>query len=70
MWMLCLFGQRLASQSDELFEATYDCLWYEQSASFKKKLMLMRTVCRKELRLKSIKFALNFENFYRVILMI
>lgn len=66
IWLLCLFGQRLTSQFDELLELSYDCLWYEQSTSFKKKLLLMRTVCIKQMKLKTIVFPLSFESFYKV----
>lgn len=67
IWLLCYFGQQVTSESEKLFEAIYECQWYEQSPNFKKKLMIMQTVCAQQINLKTVKFTLNRENFYKVI---
>jgi hypothetical protein len=68
--VLCYLGQRLTHQSDKLFFATYECDWINQSRSFKQKLIVMRTISQQPLQLKTVKFKLNRQSFYEVILKI
>jgi hypothetical protein len=45
-------GQRLIDANTEVFDATYECNWYEQSLKFQKALLIMREVMIKELNIK------------------
>lgn len=65
---LCLIGEWLNSKSDDLLNATYDCKWYEQSKTFKKDLVTIRTVCIRETRIGVVKFGFSNESFYNVII--
>lgn len=63
---VCFIGEWLRTKSIELFEATYDCIWFEQSKSFKKSLMIMRFVCQRELNVGVVRFGFSHESFYAV----
>jgi hypothetical protein len=45
-------GQRLINADNEVFNATYECNWYEQSLKFQKSLLIMREVLMKEMNIK------------------
>lgn len=66
IFVFCNFGQRLATQSADLLFITYDCLWFEQSASFRKKLMIMRTICAGPSYFKTVNFPLQLGSFSMV----
>jgi hypothetical protein len=50
--ILAEVGQRLIDANTEVYKATYECNWYEQSLKFQKALLIMREVMIKELNIK------------------
>lgn len=64
---LCLVGQWLTTKSADVLDASYECLWYNQSRSFKKTLMIFRANCQKEAKLGVIRFNFTHAYFYEVI---
>lgn len=63
---LCLVGQWLTTKSADILDASYECLWYNQSQSFKKTLLIMRFICQKEAKLGVIRFNFTHAYFYEV----
>jgi hypothetical protein len=65
--MICIFGQKLSTQSSILRDEIYNCKWYEQNRSFKKKMIIIQSMMNRDVKLKTIKFTMNRENLYQVI---
>lgn len=63
---LCLIGQWLSTKSDDVFDATYNCKWFDQSKSFKKSLMIMRTACQRQIEIGFVNFDFSYESFFNV----
>lgn len=65
--VLSFFGQRLIDASDEFFDATYNCKWYEQSEKFKKTFRDIRANAIDGMSIRAGGFCtLNYANFVKV----
>lgn len=65
--ILCWFGQRIKSLSNDLMDASYDCQWYTQSKSFKKSLMILRAACLQPIEFCVLNKSFSNETFYEVV---
>lgn len=64
--ILCLFGQRVRSLSDDLMAASYECQWYNQSKSFKKSLIILRSACAVPIEFGVLNTRFTHGSFYEV----
>lgn len=60
------FSERMNTQHEQLRDAIYNCKWYEQSKSFKKKILIMQLIMNRDIKLKTIKFTMDRKNLYGV----
>jgi hypothetical protein len=65
--MLCFFGERIITASDDIKLAAYDCDWLFQPLRFKKTLVILRTMAHRTLNIKACGVVLCHRTFARVI---
>jgi hypothetical protein len=67
LWMLCYFGQRVTDASDEIMNASFENNWMDETKCFKSSMLIIRTVCQKEIKVTAGGIHLCYESFYKVL---